>query len=92
MTTSYRGIWSSSNRKRKLAKCQTLLGIEVTRLTMRLLKALLLEKMGIRPGECPCCGSSDIRTYLVSPAGTMIAKPVASISNRASPDGYKKAG
>jgi len=88
----YMGIWSSSNRKRKLAKCQALLGIEVTRLTMRLLKSLLLEKMGIRPGACPCCGSSDIRTYLVSPTGTMTAKPVASISNRAPPVGYKKAG
>ena len=88
----YMGIWASSNRKRKLIKCQSLLGIEVTLLSMRLLKAMILEKMGIRPGECPCCGSSDIRTYLVSPKGKLTLKPAASISNRAPPVAYKKAG
>ena len=81
----YMGIWASSNRKTKLAKSQKLLGQEVSRLTMKVLKALILEKMGIRPGACPCCGSSDIKTYIVSPNGEWTLKPVASISNRAPP-------
>lgn len=88
----YMGIWASSNRKRKLAKCQALLGIEVTRQTMRVLKRLILEKLGIQPDVCPCCGSSDIRTYIVNPKGIRILKPVPSLSNRAPPPSLSKVG
>ena len=87
----YTGIWASSNRKRKLAKCQQLLGITVIRMTMRALRAVIMEKMGIQPDLCPCCGSSDIRTYLVSPKGELTPKPIANLSNRAPPIALPKA-
>ena len=88
----YMGIWASSNRKRKLAKCQKLLGVQTIRLTMQAIKRLVLEKMGVRPKECPCCSSSDIVTYIVSPNGELTLKVVANLSNRAPPVQLDKVG
>ena len=87
----YTGIWASSNRKRKLAKCQQLLGVSVIRMTMSVLRAVIMEKLGIQPDLCPCCGSSDIGTYIVSPKGNLTLKSIANLSNRAPPIALPKA-
>ena len=63
----YFGLWASTNRKTKLAKCQLLLGLIPLLLTMQTIKALVKLKFGIDPALCSYCGSSDILTSVIYP-------------------------
>jgi len=58
----YYGIWAASNRKTKLAKCQQLLQHVPLLLTMKAIKAIVKQKLGIDPTVCSDCGSSDLVT------------------------------
>jgi len=61
----YYGIWAASNRKTKLAKCQELLRHVPLQLTMKAIKAIVKQKLGIDPTLCSYCGSPDLVTEIL---------------------------
>jgi len=81
----YFGIWAIANRKTKLAKCQQLLGHKPLLLTMRAIKAILKQKMGIDPARCPHCESLNIVTFIICPNGELIRKLKPDFVNRPPP-------
>jgi len=81
----YMGIWSSSNRIKKLQQTQKLLGQQVFRLSLKAIRALLLEQLGVDPKVCPHCSSPNIVTYILSPNGDQTIKLVPNLTNRAPP-------
>lgn len=68
----YYGIWAASNRKTKLAKCQALLQHVPLQLTMKAIKAIVKQKLGIDPTVCSGCGSADLVTEIVAPTLMML--------------------
>ena len=70
----YFGIWAASNRKTKLAKCQQLLQHVPVQLTMKAIKAIVKQKLGIDPTVCSYCGSPDLVTEILA-AKTFFANP-----------------
>lgn len=66
----YYGIWAGSNRKTRLAKCQQLLQHIPLQLTMKAIKAIVKQKLGIDPTVCSDCGSAELVTEILA------AKPV----------------
>ncbi len=81
----YFGIWACSNRKTKLALCQSLLGHKPLLLTMQSIKAILKQKLGIDPALCPHCQSPNIVTFIVSPNGELTPKTIPDFVNRPPP-------
>jgi len=67
----YFGFWAMTNRKRKLAKCQALLQHVPLVLTMKAIKALVKQKLGIDPSVCPACQSPNLVTEIL-PAKTYV--------------------
>ena len=61
----YYGIWAASNGKTKLAKCQQLLQHVPLQLTMKAIKAIVKQKLGIDPTACSYCGSPDLVTEVL---------------------------
>jgi hypothetical protein len=61
----YYGIWAACNRKTKLAKCQALLQHLPLLLTMKAIKAIVKQKLGIDPTVCTYCGSPDLVTEIL---------------------------
>ena len=76
----YYGIWAASNRKTKLAKCQELLEYVPLELTMKAIKAIVKQKLGIDPTVCSYCSSSNIVTQIVNP--TLIVLKMADLRSR----------
>ena len=70
----YYGIWAASNRKTKLAKCQGLLKHIPLQLTMKAIKAIVKQKLGIDPTVCSYCGSPDLVTEILE-AKSVFYKP-----------------
>jgi len=61
----YLGIWSSSNRIKKLQQAQKLLDQQTFRLSLKAIRALLLDQLGIDPKVCPHCSRPNIVTYIL---------------------------
>ena len=85
----YFGFWSPSNRKRKLAKCQALLQHVPLQLTMKAIKALVLQKLGIDPSVCPACQSPNLVTEILSAKTYVLVEtnkePASTATGRAPP-------
>lgn len=71
----YYGIWAASNRKTKLAKCQQLLEHVPLQLTMKAIKAIVKQKLGIDPTVCSYCNSSNIVTEIVAATPIVLRIP-----------------
>ena len=52
---------------------------------MQAIKAILKQKLGIEPGECPHCGSDEISTFIIYPSGAAFPKPTFDFVNRPPP-------
>jgi len=70
----YYGIWAASNRKTKLTKCQALLEHIPLQLTMKAIKAIVKQKLGIDPTICTYCGSLELVTEILE-ATTFLVNP-----------------
>ena len=86
----YYGIWAASNRKTKLAKCQQLLEHVPLQLTIKAIKAIVKEKLGIDPTVCRYCGSPDLVTEVLTEkpilTNLIYAKNGKTGNNRAPPN------
>ena len=71
----YYGIWAASNRKSKLAKCQQLLQHIPLQLTMKAIKAIVKQKLGIDPMICRDCSSLNLVTEILE-ATPILGKPI----------------
>jgi len=90
----YFGFWAISNRKRKLAKCQALLQHVPLLLTMKAIKALVKQKLGIDPSVCTACQSPNLVTTILpaKPYGLMVSKKQSSTTaQRRAPPGVGQA-
>jgi len=81
----YYGIWAASNRKTKLAKCQQLLQHVPLQLTMKAIKAIVKQKLGIDPTVCSYCGSPDLVTEILE-AKSIFHKPIPTKNCKQTPN------
>ena len=82
-----------TNRKRKLAKCQALLQHIPLVLTMKAIKVLVKQKLGIDPSVCPACQSPNLVTEILSAKTYQLArskKQTATTAQRRAPPSGKE--
>jgi len=81
----YFGIWAAANRKSKLQRAQQILGQQIIPLTMKLIKALVKQKIGIDPTVCAACGSVDLLVQILAPQGNRRPTTPSQKAERAPP-------
>ena len=72
----YFGIWASTNRKTKLRKAQKILKQVPITLTMKIIRVMVQQKLGIDPTICRHCGSANIVTQILIPQPFTLPKVV----------------